>query len=430
MATVLENSGTSSSGKVQPRMTVAIVAAVAIVLSGTLGWLLMDAPAVDDSMFVLATPAPQRGDNSYALLVSSSESIRASDLANPGRVEAHIPADYNERTRAASDQILALPAVVQLPERVAQLLSAPVFDPTDPVLDPARERVLLGARDIAALLRLRVQRDLFVGELQHAWDTTRQGLMFCQLLQERTLGWDELALAQSCRGSILRGLETGFVTKRWQLPQLAAIASLPLTRVSAQRWMRALAYEYRLFQLVIERHSAEISPAWRQVVYHPNRTKRALLAAFTPVAQHLRAGDLRGARAAIERAQIRAHDASDALRNGFGARQVATHLAGLDQPLADQLDAAALMSLVRVRAALERYRLDRGAWPNDLAQLQGAYIAQLPDDPWSDGDALRYVTQPRKVYSRGADGRDDGGAFSNDFAATRQTKDIGFALAD
>jgi hypothetical protein len=61
-------------------------------------------------------------------------------------------------------------------------------------------------------------------------------------------------------------------------------------------------------------------------------------------------------------------------------------------------------------AALERYRLDHGRWPETLNALIPRYLTAVPTDP-RDAKPLRYTHRPEGVviYSVGGDGVDDGG---------------------
>jgi hypothetical protein len=68
---------------------------------------------------------------------------------------------------------------------------------------------------------------------------------------------------------------------------------------------------------------------------------------------------------------------------------------------------------VRAMAALlatERYRIERGTWPEALEQLVPDFLSAVPLDP-ADGEPLRYRRLPDGVvvYGLGQDGKDDGG---------------------
>jgi hypothetical protein len=80
--------------------------------------------------------------------------------------------------------------------------------------------------------------------------------------------------------------------------------------------------------------------------------------------------------------------------------------------------------------AVERYRQEKKAWPNDLAQLCPAYLAAVPVDPF-DGKPLRYrrVADGVFLYSSGTDGVDNGGALNRDFNTVPGT-DMGIRLWD
>lgn len=68
-------------------------------------------------------------------------------------------------------------------------------------------------------------------------------------------------------------------------------------------------------------------------------------------------------------------------------------------------------TLAATACSLERYRLDHGAYPPDLAELTPKYMRQVPQDLMS-GQALKYQVNADgtfKLYSFGRNGVDDGG---------------------
>lgn len=66
------------------------------------------------------------------------------------------------------------------------------------------------------------------------------------------------------------------------------------------------------------------------------------------------------------------------------------------------------LALLRVRVAMERYRLQHGKWPPDLSALVPVYLSEVPVDPM-DGKPIRYEVKRRVIYSVGKDFVDDGG---------------------
>ena len=73
-------------------------------------------------------------------------------------------------------------------------------------------------------------------------------------------------------------------------------------------------------------------------------------------------------------------------------------------------DDATLMAAATACAAL-RYRLDHaGSWPTRAEDLAPAYLAAVPEDPWS-GSPVRLSAEPGefRIWSVGEDGSDDGG---------------------
>jgi hypothetical protein len=79
--------------------------------------------------------------------------------------------------------------------------------------------------------------------------------------------------------------------------------------------------------------------------------------------------------------------------------------------------------------ALERYRLDKHAWPASLGELVPAYAAQVPTDPF-DGQPLRFRAfhGALVIYSIGPDGIDNHGHITANPRAGGT--DIGFRLWD
>lgn len=75
-----------------------------------------------------------------------------------------------------------------------------------------------------------------------------------------------------------------------------------------------------------------------------------------------------------------------------------------DRRLAEAFD-----RLAQVGAALERYRADKGAYPDTLDALVPAYLTRIPDDPYA-GAPPRYASEPsRRLWSVGPDRKDDDG---------------------
>jgi hypothetical protein len=73
--------------------------------------------------------------------------------------------------------------------------------------------------------------------------------------------------------------------------------------------------------------------------------------------------------------------------------------------------AQVLRQMAITAIALQRYRLQTGNFPADLAALIPTYLPALPRDGM-DGKTLRYKLQPKGgfvLYSVGLDGKDDGG---------------------
>jgi hypothetical protein len=90
----------------------------------------------------------------------------------------------------------------------------------------------------------------------------------------------------------------------------------------------------------------------------------------------------------------------------------------------------AILRCALVGLALERYRDEKGRWPDRLDELAPAYLKPVPLDPF-DGRPLRFKRLPDGVlvYSVGPDEQDDGGALNRKDSRAKGT-DLGFRLWD
>lgn len=78
----------------------------------------------------------------------------------------------------------------------------------------------------------------------------------------------------------------------------------------------------------------------------------------------------------------------------------------------------------------ERFRLKNGRWPNDLHELVPTFLVEVPKDPCSPGNELRWKVTPtgRVVYSVGLDGKDGGGQC--EWKDENEMVDVAFRLFD
>jgi hypothetical protein len=88
----------------------------------------------------------------------------------------------------------------------------------------------------------------------------------------------------------------------------------------------------------------------------------------------------------------------------------------------------ALLRTAAVALALERHRLAKGTWPENLTDIAPECLHAVPADPF-DGKPLRYKKKAEGVvvYSIGPDGKDDGGDFAKVNTFLERT-DIGCRL--
>jgi hypothetical protein len=91
----------------------------------------------------------------------------------------------------------------------------------------------------------------------------------------------------------------------------------------------------------------------------------------------------------------------------------------------------AAMDCARVAIAVELFRVERGHWPESLAELPRTLLPDIPLDPF-DGRQLRFrrTDYGVVVYSIGPNGIDDGGAIEGKRWLANSTHDLGFRLWD
>ena len=66
--------------------------------------------------------------------------------------------------------------------------------------------------------------------------------------------------------------------------------------------------------------------------------------------------------------------------------------------------------MVTTAIALERFRLDRGSYPEKLLELVPDYLINAPIDPWDGAELLHYTIRPAgrpAVWSIGEDRKDE-----------------------
>lgn len=135
---------------------------------------------------------------------------------------------------------------------------------------------------------------------------------------------------------------------------------------------------------------------------------------------------------AVEIARLPIHEQPHAVKDLPELPGSDLKIAQLLVPAVEKVASSYLRSVAEARCvvvalACERFRLARGRWPNDLAELPKELLAAVPLDPF-DGKPLRYRTLPDGVviYSVGKNGADDGGEISR--ASGRTSADEGIRL--
>jgi hypothetical protein len=104
--------------------------------------------------------------------------------------------------------------------------------------------------------------------------------------------------------------------------------------------------------------------------------------------------------------------------------------AGLDQMIARERESWALLLTASAALAAERFRQQRGRWPESLGELTPEYLKMAPADPF-DGQPLRYrqLADGVVIYSIGPNGVDDSGKLAGEFPEAPDT-DLGVRLWD
>jgi hypothetical protein len=102
-----------------------------------------------------------------------------------------------------------------------------------------------------------------------------------------------------------------------------------------------------------------------------------------------------------------------------------------EQHASEHCRKVARMRCLRVLLAVERYRLQTGAWPAKLEELTPGLLKAVPLDPF-DGKLLRYrrFSDGIVVYSVGPDSTDDGGEVELALGTWRPAPDVGYRLWD
>ena len=105
-----------------------------------------------------------------------------------------------------------------------------------------------------------------------------------------------------------------------------------------------------------------------------------------------------------------ANAARKGLSRAFGNLMVGILFAWLERPIELYDEARMRLDLVRVGVALAAWRAEKGGYPAKLSDLSPAYIREVPNDLFTDGE-LRYTRADKGylLYSVGPDMKDNGG---------------------
>ncbi len=132
-------------------------------------------------------------------------------------------------------------------------------------------------------------------------------------------------------------------------------------------------------------------------------------------------------------ASIRAAEQLDASMKSLGPHHVLTRtlMPSMTRVVTLSVRTRALLSCGQAALAAERWRLQRGDWPPDLAALVPAYLEEAGVDPFT-ARPLCYRRDEIGVviYSVGEDGADDAGAVAPRASSERGPNDVGMRLLD
>lgn len=352
---------------------------------------------------------------------------------------AEPPANHNWRTSARVD-LKALEAATRQDLRSA----LKPYEPALAALTEASKRphsrlkvnyekeeipALLGFRAMGRLLQTRCLLNLQEGRVDEAWADLQTGLrvirhfdgepyLLCQLLRSAYFGifmqpvWEGL-VAHRWNEAQLRELQTWFaqedILPQWKRCFQAEI-SMQSSMLEAQPgwWER---FKLRQHWLNLERpigrgefllRTLLIPDGWRyQNALSWSRDLQTLVVTPIDPEHHLMHPELE--RSALATLQHR--------------KRSPYRLIGSPTPLISQNVRTARFQVgldqAQIACALERYRMNRKAYPTDLKQLTPDFMAQLPHD-LTTGEAFRYTSTAKgyKLWSCGWNMKDEGGQVS------------------
>lgn len=164
------------------------------------------------------------------------------------------------------------------------------------------------------------------------------------------------------------------------------------------------------------------TPSWlpSRLVYKPNLS-RSLCAAYHRAAIRTSEETCQAYFSAIEAVIPEAWEQS-LIGNSFGFEMFSQRMLSLRTTHGSFVTRSEL-ALVRLRVAMERYRLEHGDWPQALGSLVPKFLGEIPIDPM-DGKSIRFDPKRRLIYSVGLNLVDDGGMAPDMPGTLRSSEEI------
>jgi len=333
--------------------------------------------------------------------------------------------------RDTSEAELALVELSQFSELLDEIAAAsqrPAYhipwDQLNPLFSDRRaeaDKVMIG---LLHLLEARAVAELRVGQAEAAYQDLRTGLRVAAHLRSAPALFYAGPRAMAFAG-LLQVLWEGIASRQWTAEQLDTLqtdlGSVDLTRLPAERARFQILTMTDLVESVIPTGSVtaprlpwnrddERTLAWVRWFYPRGwslQDQAALLSFY--LEELLPAVQATGRPTEPERTLVRRllRGSSDPFFGLFLVPKVVQMTRDNHEYL---LFEKVVLALARTATALERYRLVKGDYPEELATLVPGYLSAVPLDP-VDGSPLRYVLQPGgyRLYSICLDGQDDGG---------------------
>ncbi|NNE92570.1 MAG: hypothetical protein HKN23_13065 [Verrucomicrobiales bacterium] len=147
-----------------------------------------------------------------------------------------------------------------------------------------------------------------------------------------------------------------------------------------------------------------------RLIFKPNRTQLLFAECYRDMVKEAPLVRKTAPGNAIKRAEALRKSQLDLWLSGnpTGRILVSLSIPAIDTITTNYTAAQTRLDLVRLRVAMEQYRLRHGDWPENTAALVPEFLDKIPIDQL-DGFPLRYNTKTKRIYSVGIDFIDDNG---------------------